>query len=262
MSSKLAFEQQRLFLVPSDADAEPTLIDPEHRVRALVLELTRAPDWSVLGRVWQGVQAELGWPAPGIAVSGVDALQLWFSLAEPVPVARAQDFLRGLQRRFLADVEARRVRLWPALEGSASPRPVHAARVPAQQASGDWSAFVAPDLAPVFGDTPWLDIPPSEEGQANLLRLLKPMPPAEFEAALRALAEDGSSVSATPQASASAPSLAGAGAQARAASVLAPAPEPTDHAQARRFLLQVMHDPGVEMALRIQAAQALLLPGR
>ena len=33
------------------------------QVRALVLALARPADWEVLGRVWKGVQDELGWPA-------------------------------------------------------------------------------------------------------------------------------------------------------------------------------------------------------
>ena len=36
-----------------------------------------------------------------------------------------------------------------------------------------WSAFVAPDLAHIFNDTPWLDLPPNLEGQAELLARLK-----------------------------------------------------------------------------------------
>ncbi|WP_225781895.1 hypothetical protein [Xenophilus sp. Marseille-Q4582] len=266
MLSQLAFEQQRLFLVLSGTHAGPALIDPADRVRALVLELTRPPEWSVLGRVWQGVQADLGLPAPGIAVSGVDAMQLWFSLAEPVPAARARAFLEGLQRRFLADVDARRVRLWPAVQDVASSaRPVHAALVPARQASGDWSAFVAPDLAPVFGDTPWLDIPPNEEGQANLLRALEPMAPADFEAALAALANAAEEGALPPAASetAATPSPAHGGPSAPQGRASAPAAAVTDHQeQARLFLRQVMQDEGVALALRIEAAKALLQPGR
>ena len=75
----------RLYAVQG-ADTESLVLAGEHgRVRALVLELSGQGGCSAIGRVWQGVQAELQLPAPALAVNGVDALQLWFSLAEPVP---------------------------------------------------------------------------------------------------------------------------------------------------------------------------------
>ncbi|RYY82100.1 MAG: hypothetical protein EOO24_40970 [Comamonadaceae bacterium] len=280
--NKLATELQRLFVLPSGTDAPSAPVDAQGRVRALVFELTRGPDWDVLGRVWRGVQTELDLPAPGIAVSGVDALQLWFSLAQPVPAARAQAFLQGLRQRFLADVDARRVRLWPVADATAQPLQGHAAPVPALQDSGNWSAFVAPDLVPVFGDTPWLDIPPNEEGQAHLLRVLVPIQPVDFEAALTALGGEGrpgfaaatASTSLSAPAAAPMPTTSSAPADsavriAEPVGVSLPldasasaASEADSRSQARRFLLQVMHDEGVAMALRIDAARALLQPAR
>lgn len=260
MTNKLAAELQRLFLLPSGTDAPPARVDAQGRVRALVFELTRGPDWDLLGRVWRGVQAELGLPAPGIAVSGVDALQLWFSLAQPVPAARAQAFLQGLRQRFLADVDARRVRLWPTADATAHSPQGHAATVPALQESGNWSAFVAPDLAPVFGDTPWIDIPPNDEGQAGLLRALVPVGPEDFESALAALDRDMSSGAMSTATPAAAP-VALPTAPAREPSTVSAA-ESTAREQALRFLLQVMHDEGAAPALRIEAAKALLQPGR
>ena len=197
--------------------------DTAGTVRALVLELARPADWQALALMWHGVQTDLALPPPAIAVNGVDGLQLWFSLAEPVPAARAQVFLQGLRQRFLADVDARRVRLWPAADATAQPLQGHAAPVPALQDSGNWSAFVAPDLVPVFGDTPWLDIPPNEEGQANLLRVLKPIQPVDFEAALAALGGEGRPgfAAATASASLSAPAAA-------------PMPTPSDTAKSRK----------------------------
>lgn len=209
----------------------------------MVLELTRTPDWEVLSAVWRGVQTDLELPAPAIAVSGVDAMQLWFSLAEPVGAAQAHGFLECLRQRFLADVDARRVRMQPAADASS-----HAALVPAAQpATGDWSAFVAPDLAPVFGETPSLDIPPNEEGQAGLLRAIACIKPAVFEAAIALLAPRAQS----PQVALAPPQ------------VLDTAALPgSDAAEPRRFLLQVMHDESVAMALRIEAAKALLQHSR
>lgn len=232
----LATELRRLYLPrpAADAAAPPDgLLGSDGTVRALVMELRRPSEWEVLARVWQGVQAELELPAPAIAVSGDDAMQLWFALAEPVAAAQGHAFLEGLRRRFLPDVDARRLRLLP------TPALEHAALVPAEQAgSGNWSAFVAPDLAPVFGDTPWLDIPPNEEGQASLLRGVAVVKPAAFDAALQQL-----------------------GTVAPAAAP-APAPQPAARAEAAGdaigFLRRVMDDEGVPMALRIEAAKALL----
>ena len=237
--TKLQSELDRLFLVRSPTGAAPAaLIGPAGTVRAMVLELTRTPDWEVLSPLWRGVQADLELPAPAIAVSGVDALQLWFSLAEPIATAQAHGFLERLRQRFLPDVDARRVRMLPVADASA-----HARLVPAaQQDTGNWSAFVAPDLAPVFGETPWLDIPPNEEGQASLLRAIASIPPAVFDAAVAQL---GPHTPAPPC--------------AQASPVHDPAALPRgDAAEPRRFLLQVMHDETVAMALRIEVAKALL----
>jgi hypothetical protein len=212
--SRLAAELHRLF-PPAAAGS----------TQVLGLEVAAPADWAALGAVWRGVQADLSLPAPAIAVSGTDGLQLWFSLQQPIGIARATDFLAGLQARYLAALAPARVRLQ--VDGSAPD-------VPAQDpASGNWSAFVAPDLAPVFADTPWLDIEPGADGQAELLGRLVPIPPAAFHTALQALRP------AAPEASAS-PRLAGADVDPRA------------------FLQGVLNDEGAPLALRIEAAKALL----
>ena len=216
-SPRLQAERDRLYRAEDDG-----------RVRALVLALARPADWAALGRVWQGVQTDLGWPAPGIAVSGTDACQLWFSLAEPVSAAEAHALLEHLRTRYLADIPPHRVELLPSQDGARS-APV----IPTLQAGGEvWSAYIAPDLAPVFAETPWLDIRPGSEGQAELLSRLVSIRAAEYRAALPAVA---------------APSSAGPAGSG-------PFTDP------RQFLLQVMNDERVEMGLRIEAAKALLSP--
>lgn len=260
--TRLQSELHRLYLPLSSGPAEheaqpPVLTDASGTVRAMVIELTRPPSWEVLGPVWYGVQAELALPAPAIAVSGVEGLQLWFSLAEPIAIAQAQAFLELLRSRFLPDVEPGRVGLMPAADASAPHLARHAPLVPALQAqTGNWSAFVAPDLAPVFADTPWLDIPPNEEGQAALLRGLRVMEPAAFEAASERLR-------ASTQPSRSTDAMAGVVAP-NADAPLTQTPPPTASASAsadqepKRFLLRVMNDDTVSLALRIEAAKALL----
>lgn len=218
--SRLASELQRLYASPLSASGE---------ARALLLELARPADWDELGKVWRGVQADLHLPAPGIAVSGTDGLQLWFSLQQPVGAARAAEFLARLQARYLAGVAPARLRLLPL---AATPQ------LPAQDAaSGNWSAFVAPDLAPVFADTPWLDIPPGAEGQADLLARLESIKPAAFDAAFQALPPATAAVAAAP---------------CDTAADLDP----------RRFLQQVLNDDTAPLALRVEAAKALLARNR
>ena len=260
--TRLQSELFRLYLPLSPAHAgddtrPPVLIDASDRVRAMVIELTRPPSWEVLGRVWRGVQTELALPAPAIAVSGTEGLQLWFSLAEPIAVLQAHAFVERLRSRFLPDIDADRIHLMPAADASAQHPERHAALVPALQArTGNWSAFVAPDLAPVFDDTPWLDIAPSEEGQAALLRGLHAIEPAAFEAAGKRLGI----------ARAHSPSTAANGNAAHVpidahphAHTQAPSP-PTAFAEQdpKQFLLRVMNDESVVLALRIEAAKALL----
>lgn len=195
----------------------------------MVMELTRPPSWQILSRVWHGVQTELELPAPAIAVSGIDGLQLWFSIAEPIAVAQAHAFLECLRSRFLPELESGRIRLMPAPDASALRQELHARLIPArQEQTGNWSAFVAPDLAPVFADTPWLDIPPNEEGQAALLRGLEVMKQTAFEAALEKLGPSERPVT----------SAAGG--------------------DPKQFLLRIMNDDTVTLALRIEAAKALL----
>ena len=241
--NRLHVELERLYLgglVFAPADAQVlSLADARGRVRAMVLEVAQPTGWDALSEVWQGVQMELELPAPAIAVSGRDALQLWFSLETALPAREAHAFLEALRLRFLAHVAPARVRLWPSAD-----EPVrHAALVPALQAdTGNWSAFVAPDLAPIFSETPWLDVEPGDEGQAALLRTLQTIKPAAFDAALAGMRATA------PHAQAPSP----APARARPAGD----DEATD--DPRRFLLRVMNDETVGLALRIDAAKALL----
>jgi hypothetical protein len=222
--NRLQSELDRLY---QDADG-----GTPDRVRALVLEVVQPAGWAALSKAWQGVQADLGLPAPAIAVSGVDGLQLWFSLETPIPSPRAHAFLESLRARFLADVAPARVRLTPDPAAPARRAPI----VPAlQEPTGNWSAFVAPDLAALFSDAPWLDVEPGEEGQAALLRGLQTTKQPSFEAAVARLAADSRPAQVPPRPAA--------------------AETCTDP---KRFLRQVMNDESVALALRIEAAKALL----
>jgi hypothetical protein len=242
--NRLQQELQRLYGLQADAglgldlDARG-LVDAQGRVRAMVLELARPADWAALSAVWGGAQADLALPAPAIAVNGRDGYQLWFSLLEPVPVPRAAEFLDALRRRYLGDIMPARVAMLPALDAASTRSLVHVQLVPALQAdSGFWSAFVATDLAPMFANEPWLDMPPNPDGQAQVLAPLKSIPPAEFELALQQL---------RPTTGLAAPGLV-SNAPAQTAASLDP----------KRFLLDVMNNDSLDLALRIEAAKALL----
>lgn len=247
--SRLRTEFHRLYLpagaapAGDEAPAAAQLADAEGRVRALVLQVARPGDWQALSAVWRGVQAELGLPAPAVAINGQDGLQLWFSLAVPVPPAEGRAWLDGLCRRHLPELPAARVALLP--QGGSADEPAawgQAADVLAQQPLAEgWPAFVAPDLAAVFADTPWLDLPPSAEGQADLLAALQPIKADAWQAAMAQLAPPAEAAAPLPRTSA------------------APAtPATTADGPARRFLLGVMNDEGAPLALRIEAAKALL----
>lgn len=259
MNARFVSEFQRLYL---NADApHPAmgtrlgLLGSDGRVRCMVLSLSRPADWPALSAVWRGVQTDFELPAPAIAVNGADAYELWFSLAEAVPLEQAHAFLTGLCRRYLADVKSHRLELKPSADSS--PATATTPLIPAIQSdTGLWSAFVAPDLAAVFGEEPALDLPPGLEAQAELLGRLKTMPLSAFEAALGQLrpAEPGEAsvvpvvpAVASPGAGASRPMAPGPGSAAA-----------ERHEDARRFLQGVMNDEAVPMALRIEAAKALL----
>lgn len=198
--------------------------------RALVLSLGRPADWELVSTAWQGVQLDLDLPTPAIAVSGTDAYQLWFSLAAPVSEADGRAFLDALRQRYWPDVKPVRV---TAFAGDALPV------VPAVvDAEGNWSAFVARDLAPVFADTPWLDLPPNEDGQADLLQGLAAITPEAWADAWAKLSPADTPAPATAPAT--------------------PPPPTGTVTDPREFLLRVMNDPAAPLALRIEAAKALL----
>jgi hypothetical protein len=273
---RLHLEWQRLFAADTDTDADSralleadsrTLLDADGaRTRALVIEWGRPADWPALGALWQAVQAELGWPAPLIAVNGRDAFQLWVSLAEPVPAAAAQETAQALAARWLpqapAALMARRLACWPRRSVAATAWS-HAAAVPARQPGAEvrWSAFVSPDLAALFGDDPALDIDPGDEAQADLMarhqpisaslwaraRQTLPMPEAGIDAgnttqdrALVGRGPGGDGAGSFPHAAAEPPDLRG------------PYDDPA------LFLRAVMNHPAVPLAQRIEAARALL----
>lgn len=255
MSDRLQNQLQRLYGIGPDA-AEPRLIDANHRVRALVIALGRGASARQLADLWQGVQTELGLPAPAIAAAGDEGFQLWFALAEPVPAAQAQDFLSALQAHWLAELKPQRVMRWPAPHAQADAGWQMPAGLPRALDDERWAAFVSADLAPVFEDTPWLEVPPKPDGQAELLARLDVIGPADWQAAQQALR---AFAPAPRQAPMQAPVAAQPGpapltevAPVARGALVGPFDDPRD------FLRAVMNDASAPLSLRLEAAKALL----
>lgn len=218
-------------------DPAPPLTDAAGLVRCAVLELARPADWKTLGAVWQGVQTDLALPAPAIAINGSDGYQLWFSWQQPLRAEEAARFMQLLCQRYLPTVASQRLRCFPGTGALAS------AALPALQVHDEqWSAFIAPDLAAVFAEEPWLDRDPGQDAQAQLLGRLQSIRPQVHAKALQHL---------QPAASPDAEPSAEPGATASI-----PAHYPTQTPAA--FLQAVMQDSTAPLALRIQAATALL----
>lgn len=258
--SKLQLQWRRLYLPlpapghgPDPAGVDASLIDADGQVRALVLGVAQQAGWNAVAGLWQGVQDDWAWPAPAIAVDGSSGYQVWFSLLAPVPVAQAQGFLACLCQRYLGTVVPRHLSPMPLAEARGDGRARHTCLVPALQAeSGRWSAFVAPGLASMFAQEPWLDLAPSPDAQAGLLAGLVSIKPAEFERVLQQLSLQGPAADAGAE---TLPTAATQGADQRGVSEPVAAYGDLDP---KGFLLAVMNDPAVALPLRLEAAKALL----
>lgn len=246
--SRLKTEHRRLFA--ADAQGQlPTAADAA--VRALVLAIHSPADWAALAPLWRGVQADFDWPEPAIAVNGSDAFELWFALADPMPRAEAAELLTQLQGRYMGDVRIDRLRAWPAADASAAP-PVCP---PFAAGPERWAAFVTSDLPAVFGDDPALDFEPGADAQADLLARLRPITATPLRRARAVLAPAEKPALPTLLAAAAQPAPAHAATTAAAGTGTSTLGR---HDDPRAFLLSVMNDPTAPLALRIEAAKALL----
>lgn len=230
--NRLLLELERLYGLrpgPAQAVAAEAADDGGHGpgLRVAVLAVSHPAGWAELSAVWRGVQSDLELPAPAIALSGTDALQLWFAFASPTASSARTRFLHGLRARYLRDVKPSQVRMFT--EAADLPTPPCVEVAPQR-----WSAFVTHDLASVFGETPWLDIAPGDEGQAALLRTLAPIPQVALQTALNRFgAIEHAEPSEQP-------------------------PAPRHASDPSRFLSVVMNDETAPLALRIEAARILL----
>ena len=136
--------------------------------------------WSELVIIANALQQELDLPAPAVSVSGSDTFNLWLSLAAPVPVAQAQQFVQLLRRAFLPE-SGRVLASAPPADLADLPLPPHL------HASGKWSAFIHPGMGAAFADEAGLDMAPTPAGQLALLENLRSMSVQQFDQALAKL---------------------------------------------------------------------------
>lgn len=244
--NRLIAELQRLYFLPGQlpAPAQPlNLVSSTGMVRAMVVGFRHSDDWAQVASLYQRLGNELDWPAPAVFVAGDAGYGLWFSLAEPAPLAEVASFLAGLQRRYLADMPASAVLLWP-MAGALSIMLPPAC----DPASGRWSAFIDPSMGSMFIDEAGLDMQPNADKQADLLAGLTSASRADFLRA-SALLNTAGTCAAAGDAATLVPSAA-----APASNLLSS----EYFSDPQRFLMAVMNDPLVDIPQRIEAAKALL----
>jgi hypothetical protein len=191
---KLISELIRLYLRPQDAPRERLAAQllgrdtvaaqaEDGMTRVLVIPFDKQNDgtdahWSALCELASVLQVEFGFPAPAVSISGADGFRLWLSLAAPLPVSEAQQFLERLHR-------AHGFGTSPAPDAAARPEPLAPSVNPA---SGRWAAFINPGMGASFADEPGLEVAPPLAAQAAFLEGLESIGLAQFRQALHALA--------------------------------------------------------------------------
>lgn len=143
-------------------------------VRTLVLDFptTNGKDgWGALCAVANALQERWQLPAPAVSVSGAEGYSLWLSLARPVPLAQAHDFMRAV----LPDGPGAR-------QGSAELPPC------LHRASGRWAAFINPGMGASFAGETGLEMAPPFAAQAAFLEDLKSIGEVQFNQVLAARA--------------------------------------------------------------------------
>jgi hypothetical protein len=228
------------------------LLGADGMVRALVVGFCRSGDWALAATLYQAVQNDLSLPAPAVAVSGSTGYWMIFSLAEPVPHAKALTFLDGLRRNYLFDLPEASLTLRPD-SGAATLMTLP----PSQLASGKWSAFIDPAMGGLFFDEPWLEMAPNNDRQADILAGLESITGDDFATALSLLqaALDLSVAAAATRAVAADHSSAAVARPARRRSLQNVG---SGYSDPQSFLLAVMNDPSASARHRIAAARALL----
>ncbi len=235
---RLQSELKRLFRLPDAATEEIALLDGNGRVATLIVGFARSRDWPAVAALLDGLQETLSLPLPAVGVDGKAGFQIWLPLAEPIAPESAARFLAALRRQYLGDIADHDLALLPSAGGTD-----HVRRIPALSAdSGRWSTFIDPTMGAMFADEGGLDFEPNPDRQADQLAAITPIEPAEFARALAAL---------------TAPLPADQGPVAGTAHTTIGG----GYSEPREFLMAVMNDASVPLALRIEAAKALRSAG-
>lgn len=239
------------------------LISSDSMVRAMIVSFERATDWERVASLYQAIQEELDLPAPALSVSGRKGYCLWFSLAEPLPVAQTQVFLDTLCRRYLSDLPVTRLECRPDTDQPGFREQAVMKLVPARHSvSGKWSAFIDPSLGSMFIDESGLEMAPILDRQANLLAGLESIKTEDFQRALNILqapVESDANASLAPVerpivlqsevATQSGIDVGQRGSKLRLGN---------SYTDPKNFLLAVMNDSSASAGQRIKAAKALL----
>lgn len=254
--NKLESELQRLYFFPSQAwlgaksesdNPHINLITATGLVRCLVISVKDGGAWQQVAALYQGIQDELELPAPAISVSVEDGYQIWFSLAEPVALQLAQDFMEGLCRKYLAETKAAKLKLRPGKADALKFVP----KIPARQDTSErWSAYIDPTMGSMFVEETWLEMTPILDKQAGMLAGLKSTNTEDFHRAL-------STLQTMPETDASPPADKAESSQFQQSSKNT-LDIGNGFSNPKNFLLAVMNDPTAKAEQRIQAAIALL----
>jgi hypothetical protein len=193
MMEKLITELLRLFIQDGQAASEMLarqlrgeevdsvdLLAPSGLTRAIAIpfeKLKDAPEgahWKQLCEAANALQAEHGFPAPAVSVTGLGYC-LWISLAAPVPNAQARQFVRRARQAWLPADAARGEVKMPPLPPCLDPR------------TGHWAAFIHPGMGASFADEPWLEVAPPPLAQAAFLESVDSVAATRFADAFAAL---------------------------------------------------------------------------
>lgn len=242
---RLDQELRRLYFLPGQAAHGASLDGDAPTTRVMVLEFSRAADWGSVAALLGEIRDALTLPLPAVSIAARGGYQLWFSLAQPVPVEAAGTFLDEMCRQFLGDLAPGSWTAWP--EAAAAGAGAPPALPPREDVGmGKWSAFIEPSLGAMFVDEPGLAMAPSGERQADLLATIASIAPEDFWRVSAVLDK--------------APAVAGVLPTSFATPGNAAVVDRRGErfADPKQFLLSVINDPSLDVAHRIEAAKALL----